>query len=214
MPPDSRTEVDPDVAALLGLRPADADSLPTVDELDDTGEMTDTGIYEGELEARAIGSDQPDEAPEENIESLTMSEARSGETGDPYEAAEEGLTWIPPSDPPVRPGEGGEPEIAAGFGSSADDEPFDADHHGEALYPSDERVARVEEALRADAQTSELVDQLDIDADGGRVVIAGTVPDIDDEDAVIAVVEAVPGVTEVESRIVVTSLEAGDDSRR
>ncbi len=32
--PDTVAEIDPDVAQLLGLRPADAGSLPTADELD------------------------------------------------------------------------------------------------------------------------------------------------------------------------------------
>jgi hypothetical protein len=209
--PDTRQEVDPDVALLLGLRPADAGSLPDEDELDDSGEMTDTRMDEGELEARAIDSDQPDEAPDQRLESLVAAEARAGETDDAYEASDEGLAWIPPTDPPIRVGADGEPEIAAGFATSADDEPFDADHHGELLYPADERAERVEEALRADSATTGIADQLRIEVDGGRVVIHGRVEDIEDEDDVVAVAEAVPGVTEVISRIVVTTL-AGSES--
>jgi hypothetical protein len=208
--PDTRQEVDPDVALLLGLRPADAAPLPDEDELDDSGAMTDTRIYEGELEARAIDSDQPDETPDQRLESLVAAEARSGETDDAYEASDEGLAWIPPTDPPVRAGDDGNPEIAAGFATSADDEPFDADHHGELLYPADERAARVEEALRADAATSGMADQLSIEVDGGRVVIHGRVEDLEDEDDVVAVAEEVPGVTEVISKIVVASLEGSE----
>lgn len=95
--PDTRAEVDPDVATLLGLRPADADDVPDEDELDDLGQMTDTGIYEGELASREPGSDQPDE---ERLESILEDEARAGETDNPDEAAEEGLAWVPPMDPP------------------------------------------------------------------------------------------------------------------
>jgi BON domain-containing protein len=206
--PDSRAEVDPDVADLLGLRPADAGSIPDVDELDDVGEITDTRIYEGELEARPVDSDQPDRSAAESLESLTSSEPRAGETDDPYEAAEEGLTWIAPTDPPVRPGPNGDPEVAAGFGTTADDEPFDADHHAESIGDADERTARVLEALRADAATSGLADQLVVEMDGGLVVIRGTVEDLEDEDAVTAVVESVPGVTEVRSRIEIRALKA------
>jgi hypothetical protein len=209
--PDTRQEVDPDVALLLGLRPVDATSLPDEDELDDSGEMTDTRIYEGELEGRAIDSDQPDETPDQRLESLVAAEARAGETDDAYEASNEGLAWIPPTDPPIRVGDDGDPEIAAGFATSADDEPFDADHHGELLYPADERAERVEEALRADAATTGFADQLRIEVDGGRVLIHGRVDDIEDEDNIVAVAEAVPGVTEVISRIVVTTL-AGSES--
>ena len=66
--PDTVAEIDPDVAQLLGLRAADAGPLPTADELDTLGEITDTRIYEGELEARAPGGDQPDEDPAQNLE--------------------------------------------------------------------------------------------------------------------------------------------------
>jgi hypothetical protein len=31
--PDTRSDLDPDVAQLLGLRPADADAIPTADEV-------------------------------------------------------------------------------------------------------------------------------------------------------------------------------------
>ena len=204
--PDTRDEVDPDVAMLLGMRPIDAGTIPTVDELDDTGEMTDTKVLEGELEARPPGSDQPDEDQAESLESITMSEARAGETDDPYEAAEEGLAWIPPTDPPMRVGDDGDLQVAAGFGTSADDEPFDADHHSSALYASDEQTARVEDALRADARTAELVDNLIVDTEGDRAVVGGVVDDIDDEDAVLEVVGAVPGIADTISRIRVRNL--------
>src|SRR5438132_12327141 len=75
--PDSRGEVDPDVAVLLGMRPTDADPLPDSDELDDMGEMTDTRIYEGELEARPPDSDQPDRPVAESLEETTDDAARA-----------------------------------------------------------------------------------------------------------------------------------------
>jgi hypothetical protein len=212
-PPDTRYDVDPDVAQLLGLRPPDAPSAAEPTELDDLGEMTDTRIYEGELEARTPGSDQPDRTLDESLESLTSTEARAGETDDPEEAAEEGLAWIPPTDPPVVAGPDGEPEIAAGFGTAADDEPFDADHHADALYPVDERTERVLEALRADAATAGLIDQLMVETDGGRAIVRGVVDDVDDEDAVIGVVSEVPGVAEVISEMEIRTFDTGLDPR-
>jgi hypothetical protein len=199
--PDTVAEVDPDVAQLLGLRPADADPVPDVSELDGQGEMTDTRIYEGELEARVPDSDQPDESVAESIEGLAVDGFRDGETDDPGEAAEEGFTWVPPTDPPTVPGEHGEPEIAAGFGTTATDEPYDPDHEGELLSPYDDVEARVLEALRADAATSPLTDRVTVDAEGGVVTIEGEIDDINDEDEVIAVVERVAGVEEVISRL-------------
>ena len=204
--PDTAADVDPDVAQLLGLRPVDSSSVPTADEIDSLGEMTDTRIYEGDLEARPPNSDQPDADPAENLESLVATELRDGETDDPNEAAEEGLTWVPPIDPPLRVGDDG-PEVAAGFGMTAQDEPFDADHHTEAISPRDEVETRVLEALRADAATTGLADRMELDVEGGVVRIAGVVEDLDDEDAVLAVVDGVDGVMSVDSRITVAAVE-------
>jgi hypothetical protein len=204
--PDTAADVDPDVAQLLGLRPTDAGSIPTADEVDTMGEMTDTGIDEGNLAARPLDSDQPDDDPAENLESLVATELRDGETDDPNEAAEEGLTWVPPVDPPLRVGDDG-PEVAAGFGMTAQDEPFDADHHSEPITARDEVESRVMEALRADAATAGLADQLEIDVEGGIVRIAGVVEDLEDEDAVVGVADAVEGVTAVDSRITVAAVE-------
>jgi hypothetical protein len=205
-PPDTRSDVDDDVARLAGLRPTDADAVPDQDEIDELGEITPTRIYQGELESRVADSDQPDETGAQNLESLVADEFREGETDDAGEAAEEGLTWIPPTDPPIIVDERGNAEIAAGFSTSADDEPFDADHHGEALYAVDEVEARIVEALEANASTSGVVDGLQIDVEGTRATISGLVDDIEDEDAVIAVAERVPGIREVVSRLHVRSL--------
>jgi osmotically-inducible protein OsmY len=98
--------------------------------------------------------------------------------------------------------------VAAGFGTTAEDEPFDADHHGELLYASDERTARVEEALRADARTSAFADRIEVDVDGGRALLTGTVDDLEDEDAATAVAEEVPGVLEVVSRLDIAALDS------
>ena len=204
--PDTAADVDPDVAELLGLRPADADPVPTTSEIDTLGEMTDTRVYEGDLEARPPNSDQPDDDPAENLESLVATELRDGETDDPNEAAEEGLTWVPPIDPPLRVDTDG-PEVAAGFGMTAQEEPFDADHHSEAVSPHDEVETRVLEALRADAATAGFADDLELDVEGGVVRIAGVVDDLEDEDSILAIVEAVPGVAVVDSRITVAAVE-------
>lgn len=196
-----------DVAQLAGMRdPADQSAVVSSDELDRLGAMTDTRILEGDLEARPPDSDQPDEPDAENIEMLVETELRDGETDDPGEAAEEGLTYVAPVDPPVVMGEGGMPEVAAGFGTTADDEPFDADHHDAALFGEDERTARVLEALRSHAATTGLVDRLSIDTDGSRVIVEGTLDDLEDEDEVLEVISGVDGVADVVNRIEIPSL--------
>lgn len=166
-----------------------------VDEADveHAPEVTDTEVYEGELEAQggAIDEEQP-------LEGLTARELREGETDDPEVAAEEGLTYVPPVDPPVAPSADPEGiEVAAGFGTTGRDEPFDLDHHGSALSADDEMEARVREAIRADAATSRYADEVVIGTRGGTVALRGTVDDIEDSDALAAVAESVSGVTEV-----------------
>lgn len=154
--------------------------------------LTATERYEGYLEAgeRASGT--------ESLDTLLSDELRSGETIDPNVAAEEGLTWIPPSDPPVVPAESEEGlAVAAGFGASAGAEPFDADHHDSFLSADDEMSDRVHEALRADARTSRLADQLAVETIGGVAIIRGVVDDVDDSDLIEEVVGEVTGIREV-----------------
>src|SRR4051812_35707274 len=96
--PDTTADVDPDVAQLLGLRPTDAPDLPGESEVDSRGAPSDTAVYEGEPPgdgeaSRDVGALQ--------LEPLAPNELRGGETDTPDEAAEEGLTWIPPTDPPI-----------------------------------------------------------------------------------------------------------------
>jgi hypothetical protein len=168
-----------------------------MDAVDEKKEITDTAIYEGELEAGTPDSLEPDAEPVESLDLLESLELRSGETDDPGEAAEEGLTWIPPVDPPVSGVEHGDPRIAAGFGTTSLDEPYDEDHHRSALPAEDEVTARVREALLADASTTGYADSLDVETEGGVVRIAGWVEDLEDETNVLAVLGAVDGVSEV-----------------
>jgi hypothetical protein len=170
----------------------------TEDEIDKLGEITDTEIYQGELEARA-NDDQPTETDEENLDLLTATELREGETSDPNVAAEEGLTWVPPIDPPVVPDAENleDARVASGFGVDAQDEPYDADHRGQALDADDEFESRIREALRADSSTTRYADSLVIGNRGGTVVVRGTVDDVDDTDNISAVISNVAGVDEV-----------------
>jgi hypothetical protein len=134
-----------------------------------------------------------------SLDTLMADELREGETSDPNVAAEEGLTWVPPMDPVVVP-DADDPEglaVAAGFGMTAQDEPFDADHHDSALSDESEVTDRVREALRADARTSTLVDRLVVATIGDVAVVRGVIDDVEDSDAIEAVVGEVDGIREV-----------------
>ncbi len=186
-----------DPAAIIGR--TDPDPLP---------ELNDTEVYEGDLEALGATVDAGDRA--DSLESLTTLELRTGETDDANVAAEEGLTYVAPMDPPVIPSDVGDDdaiEVAAGFGSTAIDEPFDQDHHSEELSAEDEVSDRVREALRANASTSAFADDLAIGSVGGRVALRGVVDDLEDSDNAAAVAQEVQGVDEVIDELRVRALE-------
>ena len=90
----------------------------------------------------------------------------------------------------------------------------DADHHDELIPQRDEMTDRVIEALRANAGTAEVADQLLVDTEDGLVTVAGTVRDFADEDAIVAVASEVDGVERVDSRLIIRGIEAGGASGR
>lgn len=191
---------------LGGRRAADADAPFEVDAVDDLGELSDTDIYEGELEA---GVDDDLDTNTESLELLTEQELRSGETDSAIEASDEAEVYVPPIDPPIVPDgdpRSGGAQVAAGIGTSALDEPFDEDHHREWYPGEDEIVARVRDALRADSSTTGYSDQVRIIARGTTVVLRGVVDDLDDTDNMVAVASYVNGVDEVIDELEVRNL--------
>jgi BON domain-containing protein len=177
--------------------PGDQDAVLDLDEIETEPETTDTERYLGEADR------QP--RPVNALSAAT--ELRDGETDDPYVASDEGLTYVPPTDPPTRPSDDPEGiEVAAGTASSSLDEPYDADHHGEAISTESEVTARIREALEADAATSELADRIGISTLGGTVILRGTVDTIDDGDALVEVASRVSGVADVRDETVVAGL--------
>ena len=174
----------------------DKDAVLDVDEVDvRTSEVTDTELYEGGSGVMRAGSttDSP-----ESLELLEDLDLRSDETNDPNLASEEGLAYVPPVDPPVVPSS--DPEgvrIAAGFGTSALDTPFEVGHGRELVPGEDEMTDRVREAILADSLTSRYAEALEIETDGGTVWLRGTVDDVDDSDALAEVASRVTGVVEV-----------------
>lgn len=194
-PPDVEPEDKPVQLAGEEAR-IDQDAFRDATQVDELGRLGSVEIYEGELEA-GVADDLPGD--DESLEDLTTRELRAGETDNPDVAAEEGESWVPPLDPPVGP-DPADPQgarVAAGFGSSAMDDPYDADHHGTLLPEDDEVTARVREALIADSRTSRLADRIDVDTSGGGVVLRGTVDDVDDTDLLVEVASAVSGVNDV-----------------
>lgn len=203
-PPD--VPVEQKQAQLEGRR-ADQEAYFDRSEVDSLGGLDPTDIYEGELEA-GEDADLPTDA--ESLDILTELELRDGESDDVIEAIEEGLTYVPPIDPPTVPDDddpNGDARIAAGFGLSSLDEPYDLDHHSSFLPNEDEMVARIREALRADSSTTNYASQVRVIARGAVITLRGVVDDLDDSDNLVAIASDVEGVEEVIDELRVRSLE-------
>ncbi len=186
------------------LPPDEQSAVVDAENIDGLGELTPTDIYEGELES---GENDDLDDDTESLDMLTELELRDGETDDPMEAAEEGLTYVPPIDPPTIPEGDEDATIASGFGVSALDEPYDRDHHSSFYTDDDEVAARVREALRADSATNAYAERIVIITRGNVVTLRGTVDDLTDSDQIQAVAGYVEGVSEVIDELSVRGID-------
>jgi hypothetical protein len=199
-PPDDRPNIGttPFLEGLQALEgeemPADQDAVLDPDEIEERRVPTQTEFDRLDPDGRV----EEDADALEGLGGGLDGELREGETDDPDVAAEEGIPWVPPIDPPVVASTwSDDPVVAAGTGVSALDESFDADSPGVLLSDEGEINERVREALRADSATSRLADTLLIAVVGSTAIIRGTVDDVDDSDSIVAVVERVPGIDDV-----------------
>jgi hypothetical protein len=186
--------------------PGDQDAVLDTDEVEHERQPSRTEFDHLDPDLSAV-SDPDDEGDVLLTSVLAPSGLRDGETDDAGAAAQEGLTWVPPIDPPVIPDlddQAIDPRVAAGTGISATDESYATS--GTLLPDEDELRERVREALRADAETSRLAETLVIGVVGSTAVIRGVVDDIDDSDAIAAVAERVPGIEEVRDETEVPGL--------
>jgi hypothetical protein len=211
--PDDRPNIgseplEDELRAIEGEEPVeDQDAVVDPVEIEDDDEPTMTELDRGENDRANIAGIAGD-VDLASLEVLTSGELRSGETDDPDVATEEGLAWVPPSDPPVI-ADAEEDDgivIASGIGTSALDEPYDDDHRSEDLTTEGDLNARIREAIRADAATSGYADRILIAVLGSTVILRGVVDDLTDGDELVAVVERVKGVDEVRDETDVASL--------
>lgn len=205
--PRTAPEGDAFVREIEGRQPAEAqEAFLTPDQLDDLGSLGHIAYYEDEL-AAGVDDDLPDDP--ESLEMLTELELRDGETGDAMEATEDGETYIPPIDPPTVPSAPGDPQdsrIAAGFGYSAREQPYDEDNLSDMLPAEDNMSARIRAALLADSATTAYADHVRIITRGDTVILRGLVDDLVDSDNLVEVAYAVHGVAEVIDELDVRSM--------
>jgi BON domain-containing protein len=164
---------------------ASLDDVATLEDEDDplTAAERERGYLENRIDP--TGGSEPDDVV--SVETIQRREFKSNETSDPDIATEEGVPWVPPNGQVT----------SGGSGFSPLDEPFDGDHRHPPRPADDEMTARVREALRADHLTTAYAESLTIDTDGDEVTLMGTVASIEDLEAVLAVVAAVDGISEV-----------------
>lgn len=169
-----------EIANLQGEEmPIDQDAVLEPDEFETRRTPSQTELDRGEPAQNSEAGD----GEAESLEGLALDDLRDGETDDPDVAAEEGLTYVPPSDPPFRV-DTEDPEGIEVAGATDDSTELDL-------------TARIREALEADAATSGFADRLVIGTRGSTVVVRGIVDDIDDGDTIAAVIETVDGIEEV-----------------
>jgi hypothetical protein len=185
-----------DVIEIQGdVPPIDQDGILETDELEHERRGTRTELDRG-YTIHDLGLAGGEAA---SLDDLDLDDLREGETDDPGVAVQEGLTYVPPIDPPViadREAEGGI-TVAAGMAVSAQSDPYDDSHRGTDLDPGSVLNVRIREALRADAATSALADRLIVGTRGSVAVVQGIIDDVDDSDSIVDVVSRVTGITDV-----------------
>ena len=205
---DERAERD--LQQIVELMDADVErdeAVFPVEGVDDLGQMTDTRIYEGESR-RGHPTATSRTSPSSRTSSSSKSAGAACRGDGRPERGRRGRTHLGAADdPPVIAGPDGDPQVAAGFGTTSLDEPYDADHHDKAIWGEDEVTARVYDALRADALASQYIDDLQVESAGAIVRISGIVDDLEDEEQILAVASDVNGVVQVRSRIRVLEME-------
>jgi hypothetical protein len=194
LPDDDSLSLVEQVQALQGEElPADQDAVLEPDDFEARRQPTLTEVDHG---APPPGGD--DRSTIGSLDGLAIDDLREGETDDPIAATEEGLTYVPPVDPPTIASDDPQGiDVAAGTGVSGSTEPFDASHHSEGLPGDLEMTSRIREALRADAATAPYAEQLRVVTIGSRAIIRGVVDDIEDADTIVEVVDRVDGIREV-----------------
>lgn len=145
----------------------------------------------------------PDEVEDVGIDRAEIREAEEGGTQDPREAAEEGLSYTPPTDPAVRPptDEESTTQFAAGFAHSVEAAPDSARDLPDRVARGDLQLeTAVRDALRDNSETGHLT-AVDVAVDAGVVTLDGTVPTQADLAMVHEIVRQIDGVARVRVRV-------------
>lgn len=160
------------------------------------------------LEVDLIKTPNPLQEPNEADYNDEVPTVGGDMTSDSMIAVEEGIPYVPPTDPVVRPSRDEQDlEIVGGFGTTSDEEYPDLEATtalGDAPPGDEDLREEVLEALQADAATSDLA--IDVQVRNRRVYLRGEVPSIDDVELAEEVAGRVPGIREVIEDLTVPNL--------
>ena len=192
-------EFEEQLREMAGYRSADDQGLGVISasELETVGNQTVTDLYQMDNDER---SDMID--PEEtSLDDLTNPNLREGETDDVMEAIEEGLSYVPPIDPPLQADPDSPDGIAIVNGFA-----LDADEAGNEVVASLAKQVHVH--LLHDAATSLIAERIHVrETEPGYIELSGTIDDLTDEDMLLSVAEYVEGVEEVVSSLKVRGID-------
>ena len=179
----------------------ETEPLPLLEEEPETRETYDLFIAPNPAERK--------ESADENIaaELADKQHFKTGEseghTYNPRLASEQGLTYTPPTDPPILPSEDDPQgaEIAAGFAPSMETSDPDVERLPDRVDDNDLDLRDdVYTALRLNGETFHLT-QIKVQVDQGVVNLLGTVPTEDDISRVYDIVRGLHGVVSIKNNL-------------
>ncbi len=165
---------------------------------------SDPAVSDEEFEEAAELLDEQELEVERDLatEEFYDTQHGDGHTYNPQQAWEQGLTYTPPTDPPVQPSDDLEnAEIAAGFGQSMEDAGADEEIVPEHVDNNDVELQNdVYLMLRNNSETADLTD-ITVRVRNGVVTLLGSVLTDNDIALVDDLVSDMDGVEEVENRL-------------
>jgi hypothetical protein len=192
-------------------RPPEADVEPDEGQAAraEEGEPGLEGEESRPVEERLLRVKPDDVDFEEDLTTERAFDTQQGEghTFDPWKAEDQGLTYTPPSDPPVVPSEDDPQgaEIAAGFAPSMEASDADVEDLPERVDDRDLDLEEdIYEALRYNSETRDLRD-IRVYVHNGIVSLFGTVPGDEDLAQVYNIVGDLEGVIRINNEIQVGS---------
>lgn len=176
------------------------EALPAVDEETDNRETYDLLISQDKREKAEV--EDADVDRELATDEFFATQHGEGHTYNAQQALDQGLTYTPPTDPPVLLGgdlQGA--EVAAGFGLSMEDDGPSPEDLPPRLATNDlELQDLIELALRNNSETGHLTKVM-VQVERGRVNLSGSVASEDDIARVYDIVKELEGVVRVQNNL-------------